>query len=56
MCAVGENIKAAGVSLEFVAGEPDIALLRDETYKQNDHQRSSNAKGRENAEPVSQRI
>ena len=47
MCTVRENIKAARVVRVFVAGEPDLALLRDEADDEDDYQRRHNSKAGE---------
>ena len=52
MCAVRKNIEAARVMRVFVAGEPDVALLRDEADDQDDHQRRYNSKAGEHCAPV----
>ena len=47
MRAVRENVKPARVVRVFVAGEPDVALLRDEADDEDDYQRRHNSKAGE---------
>ncbi len=52
MRTVRENVKPARVVRVFVAGEPDVALLRDETDNQHNHQRCYDPKAGEYRTPV----
>ena len=56
MRTVRENVKPARVVRVFVAGEPDVALFRDETDDQDDHQRRYNSKAGEHCAPVFERV
>ena len=56
MCAVRKNVKPARVMRVFVAGEPDVALFRDEADDQHDHQRRYDPKAGEDGSPVFERV
>ena len=52
MRTVRENVKPARVVRVLVAGEPDIALLRDEADDEDNHQRRHNSEAGEYRSPV----
>jgi len=56
MCAVRKNVKPARVMRVFVAGEPDVAFLRNETDDEHDHQRCYNSEAGKYRTPVFERV
>ena len=56
MRTVRENVKPAWVMRVFIAGEPDIALLRDEADDKDNHQCRHNSKAGEHCAPVFERV
>ena len=56
MRTVRKNVKPARVVRVFVAGEPDVALFRDEADDQHDYQRRYNSKASEYCAPVFERV
>ena len=56
MRTVRKNVKPARIVRVFVAGKPDIALLRNEADDQHDHQRRHNSEAGEYRTPVFERV
>ena len=56
MGGVREDVKAPGVPLELVAGEPVVALLGDETDHQDTEEGDSQAGGAKNRQEILYRI
>ena len=56
MRTVRENVKPTRVVRVFVAGEPDVALFRDEADNQHNYQRRYDPKASEHCTPVFERV
>ena len=56
MGGIGEDVKAPGVALKFVAGEPVVALLGDEADHQDAEEGDSQAGGAENHQEILYRV
>ena len=56
MGAVWQDVKAPLVPDELVAGEPDVALFRDEAHQQRPHQRHRDTRGGKDSDEISEGI